>query len=194
MFTILEELNNKLVVNRSRFLGFAFYCNTEKNRNNILKKLKSDYPSANHYCFAHVFWDKSQIVSLSSDDREPSNTAGNQILNVLKANNFINVLCVVVRFFGGVKLGTQNLSKAYKDCASITIDKALIKQVDLRTKCMIKCDYNSYNKFSKIFPNLKHNPQFEDDIIIEAMLTEEQILKIKNLGLELTETNEKFFC
>ena len=195
MFTILDETKSKIVVNRSKFLGFVFYCNSVERREQILQNFKKEYFDATHICFGHVFWDGKGICYVSSDDREPSGTAGLPIVNALRENNFINVLCVVVRFFGGVKLGVQNLSKAYKQCAYDAILNATTKAVNLKTKCMIKCDYNTYNKLNKIVPELKScETSFDNDIVINAMLTEDEIVRVKKVIEEFVITEDKSFC
>lgn len=195
MLTILKEENSKIVVNRSKFLGFIFPCSNEEQRDVILASFKKEYFMATHICFAHIFWNGKEVINFSSDDREPSGTAGVQILNAIKENNLVNALCVVVRFFGGVKLGVQNLSKAYKQCTLDAILKAQTKQIELKTKCLFECDYNTFNKISKLIPNLKNSVTNFDNIIkVEIMLNEEEIKKVSSLVLQFVKTEEKSYC
>ena len=192
MITILTEAKSKTVINRSKFIGFVFNCDNLDKRNEILKQLRNEFFDADHICFAHIFWDKNYFVNFYTDDKEPAGTAGLQILNCLKKHNIVNVLAVVVRYFGGVKLGVQNLSKAYRECIQEAINQIKTKPAELRTKCKIECDYITYNKINKLLSDLKkYKIEFNKLIKFEIMLDNEQILKLQELDLQLTITNEK---
>ena len=195
MLTVLNKTESKIVVNRSKFLGFVFCCSSLEERESILNNFKKEFYSATHICFAQAFWDGKAVSYISSDDREPSGTAGVQILNSIKENNLINVLCIVVRYFGGVKLGAQNLSKAYKQCADEAIRITQKKEVELKTKCVINCDYNIFNKLCKILQNIKNDANFfNDKITIETMLSNDEIEKVKSIVPNIDILDNKLFC
>ena len=193
MFSIEKESSSKLVVNRSKFLGFVYNCKSVEDREKILSALKSEYYDCNHITYAHVFWDGQNLRSYSTDDREPSGTAGIQILNLLKSYKLINVLCIVVRYFGGVKLGVQNLSKAYKQCADETLNLAKLNKSFLKTKCKIECDYNQFNKLNKMIDLKDSKVLFDNVISLEVLLTEEEISKAEGIVKSIIITNEKFY-
>jgi len=104
-------------VNKSVFIAILYPLETLDNLQLSLEDAKSLYPKANHYCSASLYG-QNQEQQTASDDGEPSRTAGIPILEVLKHHDVTNILCVVVRYFGGIKLGSGGLVRAYtKACA-----------------------------------------------------------------------------
>ena len=109
MFTIKEKTVNEIVIQKSRFICVLDKLENKDDLENILKEIKNTYKGATHYCYAYII-NSSQKYD---DDGEPSGTAGNPILNVLKFNNLNNVVAIVIRYFGGIKLGAGGLVRAY---------------------------------------------------------------------------------
>ena len=105
-------MENEIIVNKSRFIAYLFELNTIDDVKNILQNLKKQHKKANHFCYAYVF-NKDSVNEKCSDDGEPSGTAGYPILNVMKKKGLKNSLVVVVRYFGGIKLGAGGLTRAY---------------------------------------------------------------------------------
>lgn len=132
---------------RSRFLSFAFPCESVEKQSNLLKKMRAEYPSATHICYASAI-DCGDIRYLSSDDGEPSGTAGVPILNVLKEKQLVNVIVFVVRYFGGIKLGTSGLFKAYKECAELSLENVV--PVMKKKLFKMRCSYENFDKIKKI--------------------------------------------
>lgn len=109
-------------VKRSRFLGFIARASNEKEARDFVSRLRSEYPDARHHCSAFICHvDAAQPVERSSDDGEPSGTAGFPMLEVLKGSGLLDIVAVVVRYFGGTKLGTGGLVRAYSDSVSLTL-------------------------------------------------------------------------
>ena len=122
MYTIENNIKYELIVKNSKFITILYKINDNK-IDDILLNIKKEYPDATHYCYAYIVDD----IKKSSDDGEPSGTAGIPILKVLENNNLTNVLCIVIRYFGGIKLGANGLVRAYtKSCANA------IKVADLK--------------------------------------------------------------
>ena len=115
-----QSLSNfELVEQKSRFIGLAFALSDPLLFKNIKSSIKKEHPSASHITYAY----KCGGVCSASDDREPSHTAGSQILSEIQKSGKDNIAVVVVRYFGGKKLGKKNLSAAYRECAAQTIAK-----------------------------------------------------------------------
>ncbi len=111
----------------SKFYGFLFPLQAENQIRDFISEVKSEFPGANHYCYAfRLRGTNNTIIHRASDDGEPSGTAGQPIYGQLLSADLVNVLCVVVRFFGGVKLGTGGLIAAYRESARLTIAEAAI--------------------------------------------------------------------
>lgn len=197
MFSIEKEIEIKITIEKSKFFGLCFFCSSLKQQNEILKQIRRKYLNATHICFGSLFYENNQELSYSSDDGEPSGTAGLQIANALKENKVINALIVVVRYFGGIKLGVGGLSRAYKDCAIQTI-KNNLKQVFLKSYCSIKTDYASFDFVKKYLEDNKiliENLLFENDISFNCYLKEGEINFIKNKCIYIKEQIEnKRYC
>ncbi len=107
------------VINKSRFICLLFPCNSKAEVKAQLQQLKVQHPKADHYCYAYLL-DENKIQKYS-DDGEPAKTAGWPMLDVLLKNNMDDILAVVVRYFGGIKLGAGGLSKAYRSCVATAL-------------------------------------------------------------------------
>ena len=118
----------------SKFIGFALKVNSVNEVKSIISKIKKEHPMARHHCYAYKISDKN--LYRANDDGEPSGTAGLPIYNQILSHDISNIILVVVRYFGGTKLGVSGLIKAYKNSAKITLEQAVlikkIKTKDLR--------------------------------------------------------------
>ncbi len=107
-----EKTTFKLEISKSIFIAILYPLQTEGDIAFYIEQSKKEYPKANHYCSASFFGETKEHAT-ASDDGEPSRTAGIPILEVLKHHEVTNILCVVVRYFGGIKLGSGGLVRAY---------------------------------------------------------------------------------
>jgi uncharacterized YigZ family protein len=108
------------IVKKSRFMGYAKHCTSWEEAQTILDGVKTDHPKSRHVCFGYLSGDTER----SFDDGEPSGTAGAPILNAIKGENLSDTLCIVVRYFGGVKLGAGGLIRAYGNAARLVLRSA----------------------------------------------------------------------
>ena len=164
MFTIKNDLNGELIVNKSRFITYVYKVNNVLEVNEKIDALKAKYKDATHYCYSYII----DNIKRFNDDKEPSHTAGMPILNVLESKNLNYVLAVVVRYFGGVKLGAGGLVRAYTNAVSNTISNEFIIPIKKMLKKCITFDYSYINKINYI---LKENKitykEFDKDVIYE---------------------------
>ena len=119
MKTVIKEITNEIVINKSRFIAVITPIKEKEDLNLILNNLKEKYKDATHYCYAYIM----DNYQKASDDGEPQKTAGMPILNCLVKNNLTDVLCVVIRYFGGIKLGAGGLVRAYSNAVKEVITK-----------------------------------------------------------------------
>lgn len=134
---ILSEKNSK-------FLGFAFPVEEEENIKVQLQKLKELHRKANHHCFAFRLGLDNNLYR-ANDDGEPSGSAGRPILGQIDSFELTNVLVVVVRYFGGTKLGVSGLISAYKKSAQFALENATIITKELEDLVTIHCAYTEVN-------------------------------------------------
>lgn len=128
----------------SRFLAFAYPVNSEEDARNILQNLRKEYHDARHHCYAWVL-NAPGDQTRSSDDGEPSGTAGRPILQQILARNLTFTAVFVVRYFGGVLLGTGGLIEAYREAASCALDQAKIVNRELKRSFKLQFPYTSMN-------------------------------------------------
>ena len=107
-------LENEIIIKKSKFITKIYEINDVNNIKSIIDELQKEYKKATHICYAYIINGQEKAV----DDGEPSKTAGWPILNVLQKRNLNEILVVVIRYFGGVKLGAGGLVRAYTKCTS----------------------------------------------------------------------------
>ena len=133
----------------SKFFGFAFPVTSEIEVKTYLENLKSEHFSARHWCYAYQIGTEN-IKFRANDDGEPSNSAGMPIYGQIQSFEITNVLVVVVRYFGGVKLGVGGLISAYKTSAQLTLNEANIIEKTIDKQFKITFDYKNMNKVMRI--------------------------------------------
>lgn len=128
----------------SKFIGFLSPVNGEEEAKMVLEKIKSEHPKATHHCYAFRLGENGQIYR-ANDDGEPSGSAGLPIYNQLLAHEITNVILVVVRYYGGTKLGVGGLVKVYKETAQLTIEQAIIIQKNIESSVKITFGFDDQN-------------------------------------------------
>ncbi|UCM99531.1 YigZ family protein [Sulfurimonas sp. SWIR-19] len=140
MYYIKEEYTNTLEVKQSKFIACLVPYDKYET---LLHKLKEEHPKARHFVTAYRYLNEyEQIVEHSSDDGEPSGTSGKPSLMVLQGQKLINTAVIVVRYFGGTKLGTGGLVRAYSDAVNLVIEKAELYEYKKELTQKIVFDYS----------------------------------------------------
>lgn len=153
-FLTIEKVAEGLYTEkRSKFISFAIPVNTIEDVQSELKAYQKKYFDARHVCYAYVLGNEGE-TSRSSDDREPSGTAGRPILGQLRSQNLTNVLLVVVRYFGGTELGAANLGRAYKIAAADALTKAQIKEIVIMDSLVFESPYPEIDRAMRIARDL----------------------------------------
>lgn len=140
------EQITEIVIKKSRFICYMQKVDTEKQAKDYIDQLKRDNPTANHCCSAY----KIGPVVRVSDDGEPSQTAGIPMLGVIEKNGLDNIVAVVVRYFGGIKLGGGGLIRAYSESVATAIATADIAPMTTGYSIEIKCGYGDIDKVNHI--------------------------------------------
>lgn len=125
MLTILESVVNELVINKSSFMTYLYPVTTVEDAKLYISQVKETHPNATHHVVCYIIG-KTGENGTANDDGEPSGTAGLPALNVFRNNNITNFVCIIVRYFGGIKLGAGGLVRAYSKSASEALKKATI--------------------------------------------------------------------
>ncbi len=187
MYSIGKIYKNEIVIQKSRFICLLIPINNPDIKDMLLE-MKKQYKDATHYCYAFITKGKEKY----SDDGEPSGTAGNPILNVLKKRQLEDVLAVVIRYFGGIKLGAGGLIRAYTkavtDCLSIS--NLIIKEEMINLE--IICSYDKVNLLFKVIDDIYiKSKQFRDHIELTVCMPFSQYTlikkQLKDICLSVTE-------
>ena len=153
-FLTIEKVAEGLYTEkRSKFISFAIPVNTIEDIQWELKTYQKKYFDARHVCYAYILGNDGE-TSRSSDDREPSGTAGRPILGQLRSQNLTNILLIVVRYFGGTELGAANLGRAYKTAAADALTKAQIKEIVIMDSLVFESPYPEIDRAMRIARDL----------------------------------------
>ena len=189
MKTIVENSSSILIIQKSKFITEFIKINQVNEVNQEIEKLKIKYPNATHYCFAYIIGQEKRY----SDDGEPTSTAGKPILNVLEKNNLNYILCVVIRYFGGIKLGAGGLVRAYTKSVTNCLELSTVEEVCYGYQFNIYFHYENIeevNYLLKDVPILSKN--FEETVFYRFVISEEKLKEIKISLMKLCIKIEQF--
>lgn len=160
---IKEFVEERIEINKSIFVGLLYPLEKIEDIETFLLDAKTKYPKATHYCQASIFGVSGEQQT-ASDDGEPSRTAGVPMLEVLKHHDVTNVLLIVVRYFGGIKLGAGGLVRAYSKASSAVIQKAsFYEKITVPT---YKLTF-SYENMQKIDKHLENDCNIVEKVFLE---------------------------
>lgn len=178
----------------SKFLAFAYPIATEAEAKARLDELRKQYFDARHHCYAYILGADKAAYRIN-DDGEPSSTAGKPIYGQLLSHDLTNIIIVVVRYFGGIKLGVPGLINAYRTAAKDAIDNAIIIERNITEVYNLQFTYEQMNSVMKILKdnNLPQcNQKFELDCSLDFWVRQaestrvcDEILKLKGMKLTL---------
>ena len=176
----------------SRFIALAYPVSSVNEIKNLLSDLQKEYHDARHICYAYSLGTDAKEFR-ANDNGEPSGTAGRPILGVIRSNNLTNILIVVVRYFGGIKLGTSGLITAYKEAAENAIKNGNIIEKIIETQYEVFFQYQQINDIMRILKEQECTilkQEFDTNCSIQfkirkddAQRVEEKIQKMENTKL-----------
>ncbi|MFV0515929.1 MAG: YigZ family protein [Aminipila sp.] len=186
--TILKESSAEQIIDKSRFIAYVCPAESKEEADAFISKIKSKHKDATHNVPAMVIGDKFQI-QWASDDGEPQGTSGAPMVQMLVKEGITNIAVVVTRYFGGIKLGTGGLVRAYTSSAKLGLEAAGICAVKEMSIICVKMDYTYLSKLQ----NMSQKNDFEiKDIIYEdsvkafLAIEPEKVEELKSLIANLT--------
>ena len=192
--TILKPSKEVLFKDKnSKFFGYAFPALNEEDVKTHIEDLKKQHHSARHWCYAYQIGTDT-IKYRANDDGEPSNSAGMPIYGQIQSFDVTNILIVVVRYFGGVKLGVGGLINAYRTAAQMALEASKIKKLTINIDYLISFDYKNMNKVMRIIKekNLNIvNQKMEMDCQITISVRKKDAETIKTIFESIYEVNIK---
>jgi uncharacterized YigZ family protein len=195
-FTINKSVETIYKEKGSKFLSFLYPVTSLDEVKEYLTQLKKKYYDATHHCYAYIIGaDKEQFRM--NDDGEPSSTAGKPIYGQLQSNDLTNVLLVVVRYFGGTKLGVSGLIKAYKESSAECIAQAEIVERQVKNKYNICFAYEDMNLVMNILKQNnaeQKNQHFDLNCQIEVLIEKRNVSKFENSIPQYSTIRLEFVC
>lgn len=168
---------DQTTINKSRFIGYSLPINSEQEALDFIEEIKTKHRDATHNVYAYVLGEDSNIQRFN-DDGEPSGTAGIPVLEVLKKEELRNVVVVVTRYFGGIKLGGGGLIRAYTRGAKIAIDAGIIVDMTLHIGLKLTLPYTLYGKIENFLINGNYKTEevkYEENVELYIYIIKSQL-------------------
>lgn len=193
MKTIKETTIVCEIIKKSIFTCHLFSVESQNDAKKKLEALKLAYPDATHYCYAYIIG-SNQAIYKYDDDNEPHQTAGVVIYDVLKKNELSNCMAVIVRYFGGIKLGTGGLTRAYRMVSAKAVKEALLVPLVEWITFGLRCHYEDWQLVERrCTPSLIIEKTFDEEVhCLVRVEKPDQGALIHDL-IELTKNTIEFF-
>lgn len=176
MLSIDKPYTNEIIINKSRFICKIYPVNNTDEIILILKNIKKEYKGATHYCYAYI----TGNIQKYSDDGEPTGTAGLPILNVIKNKNLENILVIVIRYFGGIKLGAGGLLRAYTKSVTDCLEISNIVEKNEGLIISVEINYENINKiYNLINQDSIKEKEYSDNLILTIHILKNEYENIK---------------
>lgn len=170
-------------IQKSRFITYVNHVETESQAQDFVNQIKKKHFDANHNCYAYILGEHSDIQK-SNDDGEPSGTAGVPILEVLKKNELSDIVVVVTRYFGGIKLGAGGLIRAYGKSTTLGLEASCVVQKSIFNSYDLELDYNLLGTLENYLHQNKiriKDKNYTDKVIITILLPQNDENTLKNI-------------
>lgn len=182
MKTIKNNVKNELIIKNSRFITLLIKITSKDEVNKILNDIKDEYPKATHYCYGYIV----DNYKKSSDDKEPSNTAGIPTLNILEKENLTNVLAVTIRYFGGIKLGVGGLIRAYSKSVQDTLIKTELVELKKAKLIEITINYDMQKQLDYLLKSeIIIEKSFDTNITYKILIEDKNLEKLSNYNYKI---------
>lgn len=201
--TLGKEASDQFIVNKSRFIGLAAPLDTQEAALAFIDKVREEHRGASHHCFAYIIGRNAGIMRYQ-DDGEPSGTAGQPIIEVMKARQLVNACVVVVRYFGGVLLGAGGLTRAYSKGAAVAIEASGVVSMEPSIALQVEVPYPLWDRLQHrltSLPVLQGDSEYGTSVITQLMvraadmdMLEESLMSISDGKAFLLETDRSYYA
>lgn len=190
-----KEWQVELEVKRSKFLTFAANASDRPKAENFIRDLRELHPQANHVCWAYIAGPPNTTIRSMSDDGEPSGTAGMPMLKVIEYSGYGDIVVAVVRYFGGTKLGTGGLQRAYSDAVSLVLKDLPLQLKVARTNLNFSYIYSYEGSVSRLFEryNIANlSVDYDQQITVSIAVPNNELAAFKSELVNITSGNVTF--
>jgi uncharacterized YigZ family protein len=186
--TLLKPVYAELEIKKSRFLTWVEPIESSQTAKRRLEEIRQQFPDARHVCFAFYVDGSSGM----SDDGEPSGTAGRPMFSVLSHKHLENVIAIVVRYFGGVKLGAGGLTRAYSGAVSLALETAEIVTIEAQVSTALRFPFSLESNVRRVCANLDltlEQVRYSSDVQAQLIVPDSKINDVKEAILALAPGN-----
>ena len=172
--TLSRMASDEIVIQKSRFIGYAAPCETEEEALAFLQSIRDRHRDSRHACYAYIIGQNEGVMRYS-DDGEPGGTAGLPIMGVLRGRHLVNCAVVVVRYFGGILLGTGGLVRAYSEACWIAVQAAGVMRMDWTCRELCEVPYSCWDSLQhtvRSLPVQLEDIQFETAVAFTLLVRE----------------------
>ena len=181
--TLQRAVTARLEIKKSDFIAYAYPVHTREQAMFHVEQLRIKYPDARHWCWAYIIGDPDNTTSAGfDDDGEPSGTAGRPILNVLQHKSIGNIIIIVVRYFGGIKLGAGGLTRAYAGSAQAAVDEMQLCPYVAMAQVQIVADFANESQCRYVIESLNgtiDDVAYSKEVLLTVTLAERDIEPLK---------------
>ncbi len=181
--TLQRAVTARLEIKKSDFIAYAYPVHTREQAMFHVEQLRIKYPDARHWCWAYIIGDPDNTTSAGfDDDGEPSGTAGRPILNVLQHKSIGNIIIIVVRYFGGIKLGAGGLTRAYAGSAQAAVDEMQLCPYVAMAQVQIVADFANESQCRYVIESLNgtiNDVAYSKKVLLTVKLAERDIETLK---------------
>ena len=187
MFCV-NNSENIIIINKSKFITNIFYINDLNDINIYLNKIKEKYKDATHHCYAYIINNTKRF----NDDGEPNGTAGMPILDCLEKNKLNHTLCIVTRYFGGIKLGAGGLVRAYSNSISNALKNSKFFKLKDGYKIKITFEYNNSKQIDNLVKDYEiTKKEYGKVITYELLITNDFLNKLNKSNIKYEIINKE---
>lgn len=175
--SVMTATIHEIVIEKSRFICHLFPVNSVEEINIHLKQIREQHNKASHNCYAYILGAGSEIQKCS-DDGEPGGTAGMPMLNILRYENLSNILAIVTRYFGGIKLGTGGLTRAYSNAVKEALQHSSIQTKQEKLSLTITVSYGENEQIKYLLQQqgaIIHNIDYNENVTLQFYLSEDNV-------------------
>ncbi len=180
--TVIDITESKLEVKKSRFIGMATAVKSQNAIKDFLNLVQQEYPNASHYCYAYKIETGSETREYATDAGEPTHSAGPPIFSAIKAAELSNVICVIVRYYGGINLGVGGLIRAYGGCARSCLANAKIETRILYQTVRLRVCHNQIGPVLNLCRRLRGdvlNVEYDENAIVYLRIRQRELDTLK---------------
>ena len=196
--TLAKAVTARLEIKKSEFITYAYPVHTREQAMFHVEQLREKYPDARHHCWAYIIGDPNNTTSAGfDDDGEPNGTAGRPILSVLQHKAIGNIIIIVVRYFGGIKLGAGGLTRAYAGSAQAVVDVMRLTPYVPMTKIKIETDFANESQIRYLVENVGGevtDVSYSKVVVLDVSLAECEVATLDEslggLGIIVDENTE----